>query len=376
MPEPSRNRRILFCAAIAVAGALAVAPAFGYTAVVKLTGTEEVPPVDSDAFGECLVTLDEVQAELNVKCTHTADDPVAWHIHNAPAGVAGPILLNPGGTGESPFETTFPIGPATVGLLLTEQLYINVHTTAHATGEIRGQIQIRHDLNEIATTFPLDGDQETPPIESDLGGTCHASVNPDTATLLLACVHDVEDAVAAHIHVGERGVPGPIEIDLGDPASPILRTIELEPDQVDAFTSGTWYVNVHSPANAAGEVRGQIDGCFESTETLCLEDGRFQVEVTFTDFEEQDHVGQSVRETTNSGMFWFIEPSNLEMLVKVLNACTFNDRYWVFLAATTDVGFELTVTDTATGTVKTYSNTLGSAAVAVTDTDAFDTCSG
>ena len=38
----------------------------------------------------------------------------------------------------------------------------------------------------------------------------------------------------------------------------------------------------------------------------------------------------------DSGLFYFFGASNLEMLIKVLNACGLNDRYWVFFAATTN----------------------------------------
>ena len=62
------------------------------------------------------------------------------------------------------------------------------------------------------------------------------------------------------------------------------------------------------------------------------------------------------------------------MLVKVLNGCALNNRYWVFAAATTDVGYTLRVTDTETGRIKTYTNQVGQAAPAITDTDAFATC--
>ena len=42
----------------------------------------------------------------------------------------------------------------------------------------------------------------------------------------------------------------------------------------------------------------------------------------------------------DSGLFYFFAPSNIEMLIKVLNACVppFN-HYWVFFAATTNVEF-------------------------------------
>jgi hypothetical protein len=43
------------------------------------------------------------------------------------------------------------------------------------------------------------------------------------------------------------------------------------------------------------------------------------------------------------------EANNLEMLIKVLDACAFNNRYWVFFSAGTNVEFTLTVTDTRSG---------------------------
>ena len=78
--------------------------------------------------------------------------------------------------------------------------------------------------------------------------------------------------------------------------------------------------------------------------------------------------------TSDSDVMWFFNASNLEILIKVLNACTVNNRYWVFFAATTNVEFGLTVTDTQSGKIKTYFNPLGRAAPPVQDTSAFATC--
>ncbi len=74
------------------------------------------------------------------------------------------------------------------------------------------------------------------------------------------------------------------------------------------------------------------------------------------------------------GIFAFTDTQNPEFLVKVLDGCAINGRYWVFYAATTNVGFELTVTDTAAGTTRIYINPDVHPADTVTDTDAFATC--
>ena len=75
----------------------------------------------------------------------------------------------------------------------------------------------------------------------------------------------------------------------------------------------------------------------------------------------------------DSGLFYFFAPSNIEMLIKVLNACVFN-RYWVFFAATTNVEFGVVVTDTQNGKTRAYYNPLNRTAPPVQDVDAFATC--
>ncbi|MCP3957063.1 MAG: hypothetical protein GY719_04360 [bacterium] len=78
--------------------------------------------------------------------------------------------------------------------------------------------------------------------------------------------------------------------------------------------------------------------------------------------------------SSDSGLFWFFTPGNWELLVKVLDGCSINDRFWVFAAATTDVEYTLRVTDIETGRVQEYFNPLGRSAAAITDTEAFATC--
>lgn len=77
----------------------------------------------------------------------------------------------------------------------------------------------------------------------------------------------------------------------------------------------------------------------------------------------------------DSGLFWFFQADNWEVLVKVLDGCKLTNHFWVFAAATTNVEYELTVTDVVTGDTKSYTNPLGTSAPALTDTMALGTCS-
>jgi phospholipase/carboxylesterase len=115
--------------------------------------------------------------------------------------------------------------------------------------------------------------------------------------------------------------------------------------------------------------------CAPGPATLCLLGGRFKVEATWSDAQGDAGPGMAAGcPADGSGLFWFFAPDNWEMMVKVIDGCAVNRRHWVFLAATTNVGYELTVTDTRTGEKRRYENPYGKNAPAVTDTDAFGGC--
>ena len=72
--------------------------------------------------------------------------------------------------------------------------------------------------------------------------------------------------------------------------------------------------------------------------------------------------------------FLLFNPNNLDLLIQMLDGCAFNNNFWVFYAATTNVEFTVTVTDTTTNDTKTYFNPLGIPAPPILDTTAFATC--
>lgn len=114
------------------------------------------------------------------------------------------------------------------------------------------------------------------------------------------------------------------------------------------------------------------ESCVADATHLCLQKGRFRVEVRYGGAGRQ---GQTVPgASADSGAFWFFSPADWVLLVKVLDGCAANNRYWVFAAGATDVRFVLTVTDTLTGSVAHYENPAGKPAVAVLDGNAFQTC--
>ncbi|MEM8960983.1 MAG: hypothetical protein AAGD38_05855 [Acidobacteriota bacterium] len=109
------------------------------------------------------------------------------------------------------------------------------------------------------------------------------------------------------------------------------------------------------------EAKGTGSGtaCTDDPEALCLRDDRFQVKVTWADFNGNTGTGMPVTQTADTGAFWFFDSQNLELIVKVLDGQSFNGNYWVFYGSLTSVSFTLTVTDLDTGNMVTYSNELG-----------------
>ncbi|HZF10572.1 MAG TPA: PKD domain-containing protein [Thermoanaerobaculia bacterium] len=115
-------------------------------------------------------------------------------------------------------------------------------------------------------------------------------------------------------------------------------------------------------------------GCIQSANRLCLGGNRFAVDVTWHTPAGQTGPGEAVALTSDTGYFWFFNDANVEMILKVLNGCTLNNHFWVFAGGLTNVRVDITVTDTATGTSKTYHNPQNTAFQPIQDTSAFATC--
>jgi PKD repeat protein len=124
---------------------------------------------------------------------------------------------------------------------------------------------------------------------------------------------------------------------------------------------------------AAGATSAATAAAASST-TLALEGGRYHVDVVWTTPQGQTGSGQPVALTDDTGYFWFFNSANVEMVIKVLNACAVNQNFWVFAGGLTNVKVDITVTDTKSHTVKHYSNAQGVQFKPIQDTSAFATC--
>ena len=117
-----------------------------------------------------------------------------------------------------------------------------------------------------------------------------------------------------------------------------------------------------------------VAACVEDDDTLCLNEGRFRVEVQWETGRASDR-GDAEPLTNDTGDFWFFSPDNTELVVKVLDGCAFNERFWVYAGGLTDVKVVMTVIDSETGVAATYYNPPGTRFRPVQDTESFAVCS-
>ena len=114
----------------------------------------------------------------------------------------------------------------------------------------------------ISFEVALSGGNQVPPV--DTAGNGVLSVQFDTDTLTLSWTVTYEDLTgpptAAHLHGPvELGQNAGVAIGLqGDLASPIVGEATLSAAQADAILGGLLYLNIHTGAFPAGEIRGKL----------------------------------------------------------------------------------------------------------------------
>jgi hypothetical protein len=113
----------------------------------------------------------------------------------------------------------------------------------------------------------------------------------------------------------------------------------------------------------------------EPAEVLSLHEGRFEVTVTWRTAEGGEGIGLRVPGASESaGLFSFFHPDNWEVLVKILDGCSLNERYWVFLAAATDIEYTVRVEDLEGETSWEHTSPMGTMSPAFADIRAFEGC--
>jgi len=136
---------IAACVAIAVLLATPALAAGGAPRVATLSGSNEVPAADPDGVGSATITLNVGQSTVcwEISVVDITLPATASHIHRAPAGVNGPVVIPlspPDATGHSSGCRT--ADPTLIQAIIDfpAAYYVNVHNSDYPGGAIRGQL--------------------------------------------------------------------------------------------------------------------------------------------------------------------------------------------------------------------------------------------
>lgn len=250
---------------------------------INLSGSNEVPAVFTNGSGALALELNGDQLTVTGAFSDLDGDFDASiaggaHLHLGLPGQNRPldILLNASPTVGldggifSASNNTFTLSEAQVAALLGRRYYANIHTTAHPSGELRGQVTSA--AAQAVFRAHLSGSNEVPAVTSYAAGVVQAEVIGDSLVAYGAFA-DLESPVAtgiaggAHIHTGRAGENGGIAIILesslaGDQLSGTFPAMSnrfaLDSESRAALFERGLYVNIHTEGNPSGELRGQL----------------------------------------------------------------------------------------------------------------------
>jgi hypothetical protein len=290
-----RRRAAAVALVTALVAGLTVLAAPGAAAAGKVTllsaglkGAREVPgPGDPDGRGRAFVRLAGGKACFVLQWSKI-NAPIAAHIHEGRAGVAGPVVVlffQPGTNAASLPDTLDAVaGCVDVDRGLAARIasnprdfYVNIHTADFPNGAVRGQL---HRAGRLDLDLPhqlaarLRGANEVPPADPDGRGLALVRAGRQRVCFAVGWER-ITPPIFAHIHRGAVGVNGPVvvlffdvpEVAAGPPAElpatvsaaagcvdgqdpALLRDIRRQPSD--------FYVNVHTPEFPGGAIRGQL----------------------------------------------------------------------------------------------------------------------
>jgi CHRD domain len=258
----------LAVALVAAVGASARTQATTIQIRTVLNAAQEVPSPTGAVSGaggtfSATVTKSDTGASVSWQLSFTGltGDAIAAHIHTGAVGSPGPVVLALCGPCSSPLSGTGTVPQAVVDAIQAGTAYVNVHTVTNKGGEIRGQL-----ATTASVSTGLTSRQEVPKPKGNVKratGTFTATVaklgTGGTVAWRLRFSKLTGRAIAAHIHIGRVGRAGPVAVPLCGPCRNGQRgTADLTPPTLAALQAGRGYVNIHTPKNPGGEIRGQI----------------------------------------------------------------------------------------------------------------------
>ncbi len=234
---------------------------------VTLNGAMERPVKDVPGTGSGILSLEGNTLTFSISYRDLTGPANNAHIHGPTntVGSAGVLIdlrpFNGGAFGTNgTLAGTIVLTDAQKALVLAGLTYVNIHTAANGAGEIRGQIA------PVLLQASLRGGYQTTPVTTPASGFGSFMLVGTQLTFTVNYAGLGSPATMAHIHgPAGFGQDAGVLIDLAPfnggsfgTSGALTGTIPLTPTQLGAVIDGQTYVNIHTPANGGGEIRGQI----------------------------------------------------------------------------------------------------------------------
>ncbi len=278
-------RRLLFVGALCALAVTTRAQVIELRATID--GAQEVPANSSPASGSAIMLYDlgANKFDLIVSINNLANTATASHIHEGAPGVAGPVVTGLGAeavysrSGNSLTATFRSIAHLGTPLtLLQGGAYFNIHTAQFPGGEIRGRL-VPQPKRLVANMTVAQEAAAFPAVNlaglNDFGGAVmYYDLLANRISLRISVYNFNNTLNNSHFHEGAPGVSGGVVVTLGNNANAtfanggsysnvnghIAGTFDIPytgGDPIKLLTGGA-YLNFHSTAFAAGELRGQV----------------------------------------------------------------------------------------------------------------------
>src|SRR5215218_5433280 len=249
-------------ATVVAGGAVARGQANQIRTATTLTAGEEVPGPKGEvsaARGAFAATIRKSGTGASISWTLTFSGLTgaagAAHIHTAPRGDPGPVSVPLCGPCESRATGTANIDATVLDAIQSGRAYVNVHTRTNGAGEIRGQLAVTASAKTALNTR-----QERPRPKGRTGrarGSFSVAATRSGGSAVIAWRLSFSRltgrATAAHIHIGRRGVAGPVAVPLCGPCRSGARgRATVSGATLAALEAGRAYVNVHTARNPGG----------------------------------------------------------------------------------------------------------------------------
>ena len=226
----------------------------------SLDGSQETPAVTTSASGTAWFVLSSDFSSLayNITYARLQGSFSASHFHLGLFGVAGSVV-EPINTykGNSASGTWNGMPDSLLAALIKGSLYVNLLSSVHSGGEIRGQVWLNTGTAFFTT---LTSGQSVPPLVTSGSGTAWISYLNDTLKSHITIAGLTSAFSASHFHLGAKGTNGGVvhPISFLSESTAADAWSSFDDASLVALMKGGLYINVYTSLNPGGEIRGQV----------------------------------------------------------------------------------------------------------------------